>query len=425
MAPPINPSSQPGPRTAVVMGLTVTGLAAARALGRRGVRVVGAHGGANPPAASSRHLTAVRSPTAAEPDKLLRFYVDLAVSLGGRPVLLPTGDRNVRFLSEHRERLAKHFAFSVCDPLLLDTMSSKRDFVALARQHDLPIPATVLPADRAELVAALERIEPPYVVKPEFTHLWQAAAVAAAGVRGAKAVPAPDRETVLQLYDRLAPIDPRLVVQRMIVGPDENHLSYLGLVEPDGCIRAEFVTRKLRTAPAHYGMSSLAESFRSEEVCRLGRSTLLKLGYRGLGGAQFKRDQRDSRLYLVEMGVRFSLYTALPVACGVDFPYFCFRSLRGEPFAPPTGYPAGHRWWNPFDDLRAMKRYVADGSWNWSGWLRSVARPHTNALFAWDDPVPGVVALGRTLAGSLRGATAPRAEPPRAQVGVQRASSSS
>ena len=49
-----------GPPTAVVMGLTPTGLAVARALGRRGVRVVATHGGADPPAASSDSERAVR-----------------------------------------------------------------------------------------------------------------------------------------------------------------------------------------------------------------------------------------------------------------------------------------------------------------------------------------------------------------------------
>jgi predicted ATP-grasp superfamily ATP-dependent carboligase len=409
------------------MGLTPTGLAVARALGRRGVRVVATHGGADPPAAASRYLRPVRSPGARRPAELLRFYVELASELGCRAALLPTGDRNVRFLSEHRDALARHYAFSVCDAELLDTMSSKRDFVALAERHDLPIPPTVLPANRAELLDALGRIEPPYVVKPEFTHLWQAPEVAAAGVRGAKAVPARDREAVLRLYDRLAPIEARLVVQRMIVGPDENHLSYLGLVEHDGTVRAEFVTRKLRTAPAHYGMASLAESVRSDEVCELGRSILLALGYRGMGGVQLKRDERDGRLYLVEMGVRFSFYTALPVACGVDFPYFCFRSLRREPFDVPATYPGGRRWWNPIEDAKAMRVYRRDGTWSWPRWLRSVLRPHTNALFSWDDPVPGFVALERALTGALGGARERSPGPSSAAPAgeAQRASSSS
>jgi glycine/D-amino acid oxidase-like deaminating enzyme len=90
---------------AVVMGLTVTGLAVARALGRRGIEVVAVHSGPVPAMARSRYLRPVRGPGNDDAGKLLDFYLELARSLGRGAVLLPTGVRNVRFLEQHQDQL--------------------------------------------------------------------------------------------------------------------------------------------------------------------------------------------------------------------------------------------------------------------------------------------------------------------------------
>ena len=83
--------------------------------------------------------------------RLLELYVDLVRGFGRRAVLLPAGDRNVRFIAEHRAIFAKHYAFRIGDHGLLDVISSKRAFVAVAERHGLPLPPTILPGSREEL----------------------------------------------------------------------------------------------------------------------------------------------------------------------------------------------------------------------------------------------------------------------------------
>ena len=104
------------------------------------------------------------------------------------------------------------------------------------------------------------------MIKPEYTELWRSPAAREAGLASAKAIPVADRRSLLETYDRLAPIDNRLLVQEMVQGPDENHFEYHVLIDPDGTLRAEFAGRKLRLAPPHYGMGTYAESVDVREV---------------------------------------------------------------------------------------------------------------------------------------------------------------
>ena len=174
----------------------------------------------------------------------------------------------------------------------------------------------------------------------------------------------------------------------MVIGPDDNHLEYHGFVDRDGAVRAEFVGRKLRLAPAHYGSGSYVESIHAEDARRTGRSILESIGYRGMANLDLKRDARNGQLYLFEINPRFTIWTALDVACGVDFPFYYYQACIGQPYDPPPSYPAGRRWWNPLTDFRSMRTYARDGTWSWPRWLVSVARTSANAVFAWDDPGP-------------------------------------
>jgi predicted ATP-grasp superfamily ATP-dependent carboligase len=379
------------------MGLTPTGIALARALGRRGVEVIGVSSDDNPPAAHSRLFCYRRGPRTRDKDESRAFYLALGDELGRRPVVLPTGDPNVLFLSAFREELAQRFRFLIPAAHELEQIASKRSFAGLARDLDLPLPRTEIPHDRAELERLAPSLRFPCVLKPEYTTLWRSPAARAAGLAETKAVPATDLEALLMEYDRLAPIDDRLIVQEMVRGPDENHFEYHAMIGPDGTLRAEFAGRKLRLAPPHYGMGSYVESVDIREVQQVGRLIFDRLGYRGMGHLDLKRDERDGELYLFELNPRFSVWTGLAIACGIDFPYYYYLSCIGENYDFTNSYPAGKRWLDFSSDKKSMRTYSQEGTWTRPRWVWSLARASVWALFAPDDPGPSWVSFRRWL----------------------------
>lgn len=388
-----------GQAVAVVMGLRETGLSLARSLGRRGIDVIGVHTGSRPSAARSRYVHYVPGPDIQDDAATLEYYLELGKRIGGLSVLLPTGDPNVLFISRNRAALSEYFRFHVPEADLLERLASKTDFIPLAQQCDLPIPPTIRPRNSADLKRLLSAIELPCVIKPESLHGWLSTEGLPAEVRQAKVLPVENHIDLIRWYDRLVKYEPRLLVQQMVIGPDENHLDYHAMIDDDGIIRGEFVGQKLRVIPAHYGMGCYVESIESDEVRNAGRTVLRKLGYRGMANLNFKRDERDGQLYLFEVNPRFSIWTGLDVSCGVDFPYYYYKTCLGEKVDTPETYAVGRRWWNPFADLRAMRTYTKDGTWSWREWLPTLFVPCVNAVFSWDDPLPALTHIKNRIVG--------------------------
>ena len=391
---------RPG-RPAVVMGLSPPGLALARSLGRGGVDVIGVSAASDSPAAHSR-LFSFRAGPNVDDDEALPFYLDLARELGGRVVLLPTGDRSVLFISRHREELEPHFHYLLPAAGAIERITSKRRFAELAGELDLPTPRTFLPSSFAELRNAVAHLRFPCVVKPEFTHAWRTPRARAAGFGKTKAVPLADADELVSRYEELANLGGALVVQEMVVGPDENHIDYHALVDRSGRLRGEFAGRKIRLSPPHFGVGSHVESIEPGEVAPIGRLVLERLGFRGMANMNFKRDERDGRLRLLELNPRFSHWTGLDIACGVDFAHLYYMACTDTPYDGPSSYRTGKRWVELATDYASTKVYVSEGSSTWRHWLWSIARTSSWSVFAPTDPKPAWVDLRRKLRAALR-----------------------
>ena len=221
------------------------------------------------------------------------------------------------------------------------------------------------------------------------------------GIGGLKAIPARNRSELLSQYDRVIKLDDRVIIQKTVLGPDENHLDYHALVQPDGKIRGEFVGQKLRLTPPHFGMGCYVESIKSDEVTREGRRIINLLHFTGMANINFKRDERDGRLYFLELNPRFSFWTGLDVACGMDFPYYYLKTCLGESFEVREEYTVGKRWVNLLRDIKGLKVYLKDESFSFGQWTRSILRPFTEAIFASDDPMPALVLLYRFVLSAI------------------------
>ena len=105
--------TDPSRPKAVIAGAFQTGVLAVRNLRRRGVDTVCFDCNPKMQGFRSAYGPARHCP---DPDVAagdwLDFMKGLAAELGGRPVLIPSSDRYVSAIAEHREVLAAHFRLS-------------------------------------------------------------------------------------------------------------------------------------------------------------------------------------------------------------------------------------------------------------------------------------------------------------------------
>lgn len=385
----------PKPATAFVLNLFDTGLAAARSLGRLGLPVVGVDHAPNHVGFASRYVRGVLAPDPTErPEALLALLLEEGRRLEQPGILFPASDAHVLFVSRHRAALSECFRMALPPADVLEAIIDKRRQYELAARVGTPLPATYHPRTLAEAEAIADRLEYPAIIKPCYGHLWRKHFSASS--KGLKV------RTPAELRAKLAEVlraGQDVVVQSVILGPATHHVKLCAYLDASGDARGIFTLRKLRQFPVEFGVGCLVESCADDELVRVGLEFLQGIGYRGIGSVEFKRDERDGRLKLIELNPRLWQQNGLAAACGVNFPHLMYQELTGADPAPVTGFRQHVRWLDLEADIVAARQLVHERR---VSPLRVAAQwlgAHTYAKFAWDDPLPALKARFKHVPG--------------------------
>jgi D-aspartate ligase len=367
-----------------VLSLFPTGLAAVRSLGRAGVSVRGFDSDRAMPGFASRYCEASLCPDPdRDPERLVEFLLASAPGGDPPPVLFPASDAFVLFVSRHRGRLGTAYAFALPDEEVVEAVVNKRLQYDLAQRAGVPYPATAYPESAEEVDAVAGTLEYPVIVKPYYGHLWRQTF---GGEHKGFKVTAPDE--LREVFGRVLPKKIPALVQSVVPGPNTSHYKLCAYVRADGTPSVPFALRKVRQYPPEFGVGTLVESVHDTEVTELGLRFLEKIGYRGIGSIEFKRDARDGSLKLIELNPRLWQQNSLATACGLNYPLVQVLDLEGGPLPQDAGYPAGVRWLDAVADFQsfwAQRKATGAGVASWLASLRGV---RAFATFAWDDPRP-------------------------------------
>lgn len=382
---------------ALVLGLSPTGLVAARSLGRRGVPVYGADYSRWSLGRFSRYCTHVPEITDAsrtgDPERLVSALVGFAAACSEAPVLFVTNDDYIEALTPHAGRLGDHFRVSTDLTGIAGRFLDKAEFYRICQDAGVALPRTFWPDDEDDVRALSREIEYPALVKPARGHRLR-------GVMGGdKVAVAESGEALLRRYRELAESDPNLLVQEVVPGGEDRILVAGCYLDAESSVRAMFVGRKLRQYPHDFGSASLAESCSHPEVARLSADFLRDVGFVGICGTEYKVDPRDGQPKMIEVNPRLTLWMALTRAAGVDIPLAAYRDAVGGE-VPETHQRDGVRWAYLARDLQTSLRYLLRGRLTLRSWLASLQGIEEEAVAAADDPGPllgyPLYALSRT-----------------------------
>jgi D-aspartate ligase len=381
------------------MGGAQGDLGVVRTLGRAGVKVVlvsEAEGGASAHSCyvSEHHSISSFADTQAVLEVLER--IAKANESVGKPVLFPTADPDLQFVTRHRAVLAGRFRFVNPAHTIVAQCLDKALFFDFARTHGFPIPATWCPANAAEVDEIGRTAHFPLILKPAFPPSWSREPLATL-VQQKKAMTVQTPRELAAWYGQIAATDPQVVVQDFVPGRDDRLYSLHVYMDRDARPLAWFTGRKLRTYPTYAGIGCFVESVVVPELIEQGLAMLRRVRYTGMALLQFKRDERDGSFKLLEINPRSSSWNLLAQACGVNLPMVAYLDALGGPAAPPPVQREGVKYLYFDNDLRAFLDYRRHGDITVWQWLSSLRGPKTYQLFAIDDLGPFLQDLGTKL----------------------------
>ena len=375
---------------AVVFSQFETGLGVARSLGQKGVKVV-CIDFKKDIAWYSRYVKPLVCP---HPLKEMDAFLDWIAQhfeKGGRkpPVFICSDDFLLSF-SVNRSFLSSYFLFNLADHGLLAQIMDKHSQYLLAKQAGTSQPKTRIVRELDELGTIDWRgMQFPVFIKGLEVNSWREKI--SGGIKGFVAA-SPDelRHRALDILEQNVPI----VIQDIVQGPDSSHLKYNVYMGHDGEIKAEFTLRKIRQNPVRFGVGAVVESIRDSDLVVQGRRLFKHMGFTGIGSAEFKRDDRDGRLKLIEINPRYWQQNFLATACGMNFPHINYCDLTGVPTSCPTAFKTGIKWVNRYMDADSFLKYRKEGHLTFRAWRRSLKGEKTYADFTWDDPIPALYEIG-------------------------------
>ena len=311
-------------------------LAVVRALGRAGIDVT--VGSAEPIslAASSRFCNSrVQYPSPAEHGHMFQTKLREEMQTGKYEVLFPITDITMTLVAQMREALEPFVRIPIPAAEEILSVQDKRLVLLKAREIGIRYPETWMLNDTDDLNAIAAMLRYPVVLKPRVSWICRNATWISGPVQYAY-----DPEDLKAKYEQSHSSIPNPLIQERIHGEGIG----VFLLVWNGELKAAFCHRRLREKPPWGGVSVLRESIPYDSgIVDKSFRLLQAFDWQGPAMVEFKVDNRDGQLKLMEVNGRFWGSLQLALDSGVNFPLLYYRLAMGESTPSQFEYKVGVR----------------------------------------------------------------------------------
>ena len=387
-------------------------LAITRSLGRRGFRIIVGAETKKSLSSSSRFCSDSFEypPPHEDPEGFFRAVFDKAIEL--QPdFLVPVTDVTIGEILRRRGEFKEEIRIPYDDFDKYNLASNKEWVVSQCLQLGLPVPESILSTDFEDKNAffdAADKLGYPLVVKPGLSRIRTETGWINTRVRYARDKNELDAVLSDPLFSKTS-----FILQKRIRGRGVG----IFLLMKDGETLASFAHRRLREKPPSGGVSVLCESIKPPaDALNAATRLLASIRWSGVAMVEFKEDDKENILKVLEVNARFWGSLALAVSSGVDFPYLLLATARGEDARGLAEYRAGLkvRWeLGDLDHLliRLLKNPAAlslpEGAPSRLGvflsFIADSVRPSVrNEVFRFRDPKPFLHEFGQYVRSATR-----------------------
>jgi predicted ATP-grasp superfamily ATP-dependent carboligase len=261
-------------------------------------------------------------------------------------VVLPVTEITTALVVQNRAEIERNSRVPFPAVDIFNRAANKVEILALAERLSIPIPTGVVlerPGGQPRWPAGLHF---PVVIKPHRSRIlingrWRSTSVTYAES---------ESELMAILAAKHSSEYPILLQQR-IVGPGVG----VFMCYQRGNLVAQFSHRRIREKPPSGGVSVLCESVPvAPQAKQYAQALLDALRWEGVAMVEFKMDEADQTLKLMEINGRFWGSLQLAIDAGVDFPDLLLQTLAAVPMKRIDAYRVGvrSRWF--MGDLDAL-----------------------------------------------------------------------
>lgn len=365
----------------LVLDLSATGLAVARILSKHGVHVYGADIHSLSIGKFSKY---VKKPSFGYKVHLgLEFLdqmIEFAKNFDTKPVLFPSSDVFIEFVSEHYSEIKKYF--SLQESLSSETSKkflNKKEFYKLCEENGVKYPKTMTLKGTENLDEIIGKMRFPLILKPHFIHKWKDY------LKGRKVIYIKneiDLDHVLNIEKDLLKDS---VLQEVILGPETNIYIFKGYFDKNSNLKSYFVGKKIRQYPPYFGSFSIAESIENEEIKNLSVEFLEKVKFKGLCGTEFKYDQRDNDYKIIEINIRPQLWEDLTRLARREVLWSAYCDLAGFEVPSESEQRKGVKLVYLIRDIYSSIILLKNRDHNILEWIKSYKNVKGGALFDLKD----------------------------------------
>jgi len=246
-------------------------------------------------------------------------------------------------------------------------------FHCFAESHKFPVPPTILVADGQKIVAdqaKLNSIEYPALLKPT-TEM---------GGHGIVKVDSTSEFFCLADNKNVFKDGNKYILQSYISGID----FCLGLICENGRILAYTLQRNLIQSEDYFSYQKVMDFINNESIIKLGTQLASTMAWDGIAFIDFRLDERDKTIKLIEVNPRLGRALLGSLSAGVNFPFIMCLAALGIKY--PVAQRENTRYAHPSAYVHMLKYHLLGKQnplklgWHESGWR-----------FLINDPLPDVV----------------------------------
>ena len=313
-------------------------------------------------------------------------------------IIFPCSDSAIAFIADHHDNLTERYTLEEAAPSQRLRMLDKLETIKAAKTAGIGAPLVWEVPDWT-LSADQERsLQFPLMIKPLHSHVFSERF-------GCKLFII--EKDISELKAKLADVAEsgiEVMLVEMIPGPDTLLSSYYTYRTKDGTRLFDFTKRVIRRYPETSGAGCFHETAHLPHTAEAGQRLFEHLEFQGLGNVEFKFDERDQQLKIIEVNARFTAAQELVRRAGAPIDVMMYAHLTGQSVPELRPHKNGLRMWYPFRDMKAFLALRKQKRLSTFGWLKSVfARRFHTPYFAWDDLRPVMSASGNFFRKRLGG----------------------